>query len=195
MSMTIRSLRASEDKGKGRIRAQAGDDRNRQRRRPPRSRGSSKKSPWSNPRRKSSGSERKRAPTGTYVIPYRGTITSRFGWVFRGRYEFHTGIDCRAQGLGHRRLRRRYGRQIRWYGSYGYCDNRPRQGDPTLYGHCLKLSSGRRQGRAGRSDRPCGKHRTQHRALCALRYAQRKSGRPREVPLEITSINTLHMKT
>lgn len=112
---------------------------------------------------------KKRAPTGTYVIPYRGTISSRFGWrVFRGRYEFHTGIDF-AGPKGSVIVASDGGTVVKsgWYGSYGYCviiDHG--KGIRTLYGHCSKLlvkvgdkvAQGEAIARVGSTGRSTGPH-------------------------------------
>jgi len=105
------------------------------------------------------------APTGTFMRPTNGTITSRYG--YRGR-EFHTGVD----------IANSYGTTIAaadggtvtlagWHGGYGYCviiDHG--NGYTTLYGHnsklCVsvgdKVAKGQKIAEMGSTGRSTGNH-------------------------------------
>ena len=112
---------------------------------------------------------RKRAPTGTYIVPFNGTISSRFGWrVFRGKYDYHTGIDFAGRS-GSLIVASDGGTVTRagWYGAYGYCVIiNHGKGVQTLYGHCSKLlvkvgqkvAQGEAIARVGSTGRSTGPH-------------------------------------
>lgn len=112
---------------------------------------------------------KKRVATGTYIIPYNGTISSRFGWrIFRGSYDYHTGIDF-AGPRGSLIVASDGGTVTKagWNGSYGYCVIiNHGNGVQTLYGHCSKLlvsvgdkvAQGEAIGRVGSTGRSTGPH-------------------------------------
>lgn len=85
---------------------------------------------------------KKRVATGSYIIPYHGTISSRFGWrAFRGRSNYHTGIDF--AGRKGSPIVASDGGTVSysgWKGALGYTviiDHG--RGIQTVYGHCSKL--------------------------------------------------------
>jgi murein DD-endopeptidase MepM/ murein hydrolase activator NlpD len=112
---------------------------------------------------------KKRAPTGSYIVPYNGTISSRFGWrMFRGRYDYHTGIDF-AGPKGSLVVASDGGTVTKagWYGAYGYCVIiNHGKGVQTLYGHNSKLlvkvgdkvAQGEAIARVGSTGRSTGPH-------------------------------------
>jgi murein DD-endopeptidase MepM/ murein hydrolase activator NlpD len=112
---------------------------------------------------------KQRAPTGTYIIPYHGTITSRFGArIFRGRYDFHTGIDF-AGPKGSIIVASDGGTVTKagWYGPYGYAVIiNHGNGVQTLYGHTSKIlvkvgqkiAQGEAIARVGSTGRSTGPH-------------------------------------
>ena len=112
---------------------------------------------------------KKRVATGTYIIPYHGTISSRFGWrIFRGKYDYHTGIDF-AGPKGSVIVASDGGTVTKagWNGSYGYCVIiNHGNGVQTLYGHCSKLlvkvgdkvAQGEAIARVGSTGRSTGPH-------------------------------------
>ncbi|ODU58362.1 MAG: hypothetical protein ABT01_00615 [Clostridium sp. SCN 57-10] len=80
----------------------------------------------------------KKAPKGTFILPFRGMISSRYGYRSRG---FHTGLDL-AGPTGSSIVAADGGKVTlaRWNGSYGYCviiDHG--NGFQTLYAHCSRL--------------------------------------------------------
>jgi murein DD-endopeptidase MepM/ murein hydrolase activator NlpD len=112
---------------------------------------------------------KQRAPTGTYIIPYHGSITSRFGArIFRGRYDFHTGIDF-AGPKGSIIVASDGGTVTKagWYGPYGYAVIiNHGNGVQTLYGHTSKIlvkvgqkvAQGEAIARVGSTGRSTGPH-------------------------------------
>lgn len=112
---------------------------------------------------------KKRVATGSYIIPYHGTISSRFGWrIFRGKYDFHTGIDF-AGPKGSLIVASDGGTVTKagWNGSYGYCVIiNHGNGVQTLYAHCSKLlvkvgdkvAQGESIARVGSTGRSTGPH-------------------------------------
>lgn len=112
---------------------------------------------------------KKRAPTGTYIVPYNGTISSRFGWrIFQGKYDYHTGIDF-AGPKGSLVVASDGGTVVKagWYGAYGYCVIISHgNGIQTLYGHNSKLlvkvgdkvAQGEAIARVGSTGRSTGPH-------------------------------------
>jgi len=112
---------------------------------------------------------KKRAPTGTFIVPYNGTISSRFGWrIFKGKYDYHTGIDF-AGPKGSIVVASDGGTVTKagWYGAYGYCVIiNHGNGVETLYGHNSKLpvkagdkvAQGEAIARVGSTGRSTGPH-------------------------------------
>ncbi len=86
---------------------------------------------------------KKRVATGKYIVPFNGTVSSRYGWrLFRGRYNFHTGIDF-AGARGSRIVASDGGTVsfAGWKGSYGYAVIiNHGGGKQTLYAHCSSLN-------------------------------------------------------
>lgn len=80
----------------------------------------------------------KKTPKGKFILPFRGMISSRYGYRSRG---FHTGLDL-AGPTGSSIIAADGGKVTlaRWNGSYGYCviiDHG--NGFQTLYAHCSRL--------------------------------------------------------
>lgn len=106
-----------------------------------------------------------KASTGTFIRPFRGIITSNYG--YRGR-EFHTGVDF-AGATGSTIVASDGGTVVfaGWKGNYGYTVI-IRHGNrlETLYGHCSRLlvKSGQKVGkgeaiaRLGSTGRSTGPH-------------------------------------
>lgn len=79
-----------------------------------------------------------KSPTGTFMYPYKGMLTSNYG--YRGR-EFHTGIDL-AGPVGSRIVAADGGKVVfaGWKGNYGKCVIISHgNGLQTLYAHCSSL--------------------------------------------------------
>ncbi len=78
-------------------------------------------------------------PTGTYIYPYRGTLTSDFGWrILRGQNNFHQGLDIYGP-FGDPVLASDGGEVVdvgytRGYGKY--CMIRHNESLVTRYAHC-----------------------------------------------------------
>jgi len=83
-----------------------------------------------------------RAPTGNYIRPYKGIITSGYGWRMWGNSrEFHTGVDF-AGPTGSTVVAADGGTVVfaGWMGNYGRCVIISHgNGVETLYGHNSKL--------------------------------------------------------
>ncbi len=106
-----------------------------------------------------------KAATGKFIRPFRGIITSNYG--YRGR-EFHTGVDF-AGPVGSKIVASDGGTVVfaGWKGNYGYAVIiRHGSGVETLYGHCSRLlvKTGQKVGkgeaiaRLGSTGRSTGPH-------------------------------------
>ncbi|MGN1120773.1 MAG: peptidoglycan DD-metalloendopeptidase family protein [Eubacteriales bacterium] len=83
--------------------------------------------------------ERALIPTGTYIYPYQGTITSTFGWrVLNGQNNFHQGLDIYGS-RGDTIVAADGGEVIEvgyTYGYGNYCKIRHNEDIVTRYAHC-----------------------------------------------------------
>lgn len=106
-----------------------------------------------------------KSPTGTFMRPFRGIVTSNYG--YRGS-EFHTGVDF-AGPYGSTIVASDGGTVVfsGWKGNYGYCVIISHgNGLETLYGHCSKLlvskgqkvAKGESIAKLGSSGRSTGPH-------------------------------------
>jgi murein DD-endopeptidase MepM/ murein hydrolase activator NlpD len=106
-----------------------------------------------------------KSPTGTFMRPFRGIVTSNYG--YRGR-EFHTGVDF-AGPYGSTIVASDGGKVVfsGRKGTYGYCVIISHgNGLETLYGHCSKLlvkvgqkvAKGEAIARLGSTGRSTGPH-------------------------------------
>lgn len=92
--------------------------------------------------REATEEEKALIPTGTYIYPYRGTISSYFGWrILRGRNNYHQGLDIYGP-YGDTIVAADGGEviEVGMNAGYGiYCLIRHNEEIVTRYAHCSKL--------------------------------------------------------
>lgn len=89
--------------------------------------------------REATEEEKKLIPTGTYIYPHRGKLTSKFGWrTVKGKYGFHQGLDiCGNRGDSIVAADGGEVVEVKYSPSYGnYCVIRHNEEYETKYAHC-----------------------------------------------------------